>query len=350
MTCITVKMVLLVACLFKLSAGAQAEDHKTVSYQGDGSNLQKGIDSSESGATLSCDAKRQIELASPLVIRKAITLRGLNAALPRSLGKTSLVVVESPGVTICDCEFHGNYDSVSQKDRAPLVRIQQGDFKVERCMFFDGSKDGVNITPAEGDARRDIIGGVIRDIKAFRMGRDAVSISGGNNGLKVRNVTVENVRLEKSYHRGAVEVSDGTDNISVKNVYAEEAVYAIDVQDHGKPSAPNTNVTIENIEAVRCKHILRTANGPRGHENLTLRNFSGRECALPLQISHTRHVRIEQLTILAHTDAKLPPIRLERCEDVVLVGVTVQSKSFADNPIRIVKSTDVSVTGLNRRD
>src|SRR4029078_769201 len=123
---------------------------------------------------------------------------------------------------------------------APLVWIQQGDFKVERCSFFDSSKDGVNITPPDGDAGRDIVGGTIRDIKAFRMGRDAVSVSGGNNGLKVRDVTVENVRLEKSYHRGAVEVSDGTNNISVRNVYAQDAVYAIDVQDHGKGSAPNT--------------------------------------------------------------------------------------------------------------
>ena len=35
-----------------------------------------------------------------------------------------------------------------------------------------------------------------------------VSISGGNKGLKVRNLVVENIHLEKGYHRGAVEVSD----------------------------------------------------------------------------------------------------------------------------------------------
>jgi hypothetical protein len=318
-------------------------------HQVNASELQTRVDKADSGETIDCDAQAQIELSSPLVIRKAITLKGLNAALPRGLGNTSLVVVESSGVTICDCEFHGNYDSVPQKDRAPLVRIQQGDFKVERCTFYDGSKDGVNVTPPAGDAGRDIVGGSIRDIKAFRMGRDAVSISGGNTGLKVRNVTVDNVRLERGYHRGAVEVSDGTDNVTVRNVYAEDAVYALDVQDHGKGAAPNTNVTIENVEAVRCKHILRTANSARGHADLTLRNLTGRECALPLQISHTRHVRVEQLTILAHTDEKLPPIRLEKCDDVELKKVVIQSAQFADKPVKEVKCDNVTVTNLTIR-
>ena len=202
----------------------------------------------------------------------------------------------------------------------------------------------------EGDKGRDIVGGVIQDIKAFRMGRDAISISGGNNGLRVRDVTVRNVRLERGFHRGAVEVSDGADNVTVRDVYAQDAVYAIDVQDHGKPSAPNTNIVIENVEAVRCKHIIRTANSPRGHENLTLRNFVGKECALPVQISNTKHVRIEQLSILNHTDRKSPPIRLQSCEDVLLKGVTIQTQAFHDEPIKIVKSSDVRVEDLSKSE
>jgi hypothetical protein len=201
------------------------------------------------------------------------------------------------------------------------------------------------ITPSEGERGRDIVGGEVRDIKAFRMGRDAVSLSGGNNGLRVRDVSVRNVRLERGYHRGAVEVSDGSDNVTVRDVYAQDAVYAIDVQDHGKPSAPNTKVLIENVEAVRCKHIIRTANGPRGHEHLTLRNFVGKDCTLPVQISHTKHVRIEQLTILNHTDGKSPPIRLQSCEDVLLKSVTIQSQAFPDDPIRLIKCSDVRVEG-----
>ncbi len=332
------------------SARAATDDPQTIAYNGDGSDLQKAIERAEAGSTIACDPKRTMEISKPIKIMKAITLQGVNAALPRGLSKTSLFVVEAEGVMIKDSEFHGNYDSVPQAERAPLVWFQAGKFRIERCSFFDGSKDGINITPLEGDNGRDIVGGLIQDIKAFRMGRDAVSISGGNNGLRVRDVIVRNVRLERGFHRGAVEVSDGADNVTVRDVYAEDAVYAIDVQDHGKPSAPNTNIVIENVEAVRCKHIIRTANSPRGHEKLTLRNFSGKECALPVQISNTKHVRIENLSILNHTDAKSPPIRLQNCEDVLLTGVTIQTHSFHDEPIKIVKSTDVRIEDLSKSD
>ncbi len=98
-------------------------------------------------------------------------------------------------------------------------------------------------------------------------GRDLVSISGGNRGQRIRNVSVENVRLKKGYLRGAVEVSDGTDNITVRHVYAEQAVYAIDVQDHASarkktaetahPCAPNTNVILEDVLAVDCRHAIQ---------------------------------------------------------------------------------------------
>jgi hypothetical protein len=326
-----------------------AHPSQTIDYHGDGSDLEQTIDRAEPGSTIVCDPKRKMELSAPITIKKPIALKGFHAALPRALGKTSLVVVEAEGVTIRDSEFRGNYDSVPQSERAPLVWFQAGKFKIERCAFYDSSKDGIMITPADGERGRDIVGGEIRDIKAFRMGRDAVSISGGNNGLRIRDLTVQNVRLERGFHRGAVEVSDGSDNVTVRNIYAEDAVYAVDVQDHGRPSAPNTNIVIENVEAVRCKHIIRTANGPRGHERLTLRNFVGKECALPVQISHTAHVRVEQLSIVNHIDRKSPPIRLQNCEDVLLKGLTIESRDFHDEPIKLVNCSDVRIEGLTKR-
>ena len=168
--------------------------------------------------------------------------------------------------------------------------------------------------------------------------------------MRVRDVTVENIRLERSYHRGAVEASDGTDNITIRNVFAQDAVYAVDVQDHGAPSAPNTNILVEHIEALRCKHALRTANGPRGHAQLTLRNIRAIECALPLQISHTTGVQIEQLNILGHTDPKLPPVQLKNCAEVVLKTATIQSRAFAGDPVQLRNTTGVLVEGLKRRD
>lgn len=185
----TVAIVLLLR--FLLSVAHAANDPQKIAYDGDGSDLQKVLDGAGPGAIVTCNARRKLEFSAPLVVKKSLTLRGIQAAVPRGLGKTSLIVVAAEGVTICDSEFHGNYDSVSQKERAPLIWFQASSFTVERCTFHDGSKDGINVTPVEDEKGRDIVGGTIRDIKAYRMGRDAVSISGGNQGRRVRNVTVE---------------------------------------------------------------------------------------------------------------------------------------------------------------
>ncbi|MDE0769321.1 MAG: hypothetical protein OSB19_13125 [Opitutaceae bacterium] len=247
----------------------------TIHYSIGEASLQQVIDAAPVGSTIVCDSWRPQTLNTPIIINKSLTLKGLSARLPEGLGKTSLIEVTAENVTLLDLELHGNYDSVDQDIRAPLINITKGGFRVERCWFFDSSKDGVQIQPVDG-ATEDIVGGVVKDIKAFRMGRDAVSISGGIEGRKIRNVTVDNVSLIKGYLRGPVEVSDGIDNIVVRNVYAEDCVYAIDIQDHRRKCASNVNVTIENVTAVNCKHILRTANSIRGHAGLTLRDFTGK--------------------------------------------------------------------------
>jgi hypothetical protein len=232
-----------------------------------------------------------------------------------------------------------------------LIYIKRGEFRVERCKFYDGSKDGIMVTPDDGAG--DIVGGAIRDIEGFRMGRDLVSLSGGCTGQRIRNVTVENVSLKKGYFRGAVEVSDGSDNVAVRHVYAEEAVYAADVQDHGavqkgkmERSAPNTNVTLEDVTAVGCKHVIRTANNPLGHANLTLRDFTARNCQIPVQISNTTHVRLENLTVINEPAAETSRINLRNCDDVVFRNVTIKGLKEEVNAVRAEGSTNVKIERL----
>jgi len=315
-----------------------------IRYSGHGETLQQVIDDAPPGATIVCDAERQIELSTALAITKPMTLKGLNARLPRGLGRTSLIVVDAEGVALTDLELHGNYDSVDQQDRAPLIRIRKGNFRIERCKFYDSSKDGVEISPGSGGT--DIVGGLIRDIEAFRIGRDAVSISSGNLALRVRDVTVENISIRKGYLRGAVEVSDGTENIRVRNVSAEDCPYAIDVQDHRGRSAANTNIDIEDVTAVNCRHIIRTANSPRGHAKLGLRNFTGKNCEAPVKISNTKNVSIDGLRILGHESQKSPPISIENCQGVNLENVPIVTAHFADQPSRSKNCVDVNLTGL----
>jgi hypothetical protein len=237
-----------------------AAEPPVIIYTGDGSDLQEVIDAAAFDATITFDAKRCLEISKSITVRRPLRLSGLNARLPKKVGRTPILLVAAEGVTLSELELHGNYDSVSQDDRAPLIHVTKGRFKAERCVFCDASKDGIMVEPERSAS--DIVDVVIRDIKAQRMGRDAVSISGGNRGQRVRNVLVENVRLQRGYFRGAVEVSDGTDSVTVRHVYAEDAVYAIDVQDHGTTSAPNTNVLLEDVTAVNCKHVVHVWNLP----------------------------------------------------------------------------------------
>jgi hypothetical protein len=320
-----------------------------------GGDLQTVLNNAPDGAVIMCEQSGPLVVTKTIRIARPVTLRGLKAQLSEKLGDTVLLVVETQGVILSDLELHGNYNSVPQKNRAPLIHVKAGRFRIERCRFFDGTKDGIMITPDDGAG--DIVDGVIRDIEGTRMGRDVVSISGGNGGQRIRNVTVENIRLKKSFHRGAVEVSDGSDKITVRHVRAEDAVYAVDVQDHGAeqpgkpaPCAPNTNITFEDVTATNCKHVIRTANHPLGHHTLILRYFTAKNCREPVLISNTKQVRIDNLVITNEPPAKKPRITLQNCDDVELRNVTITGLKDGIEAINNRNSTNVKVKGIKRSE
>lgn len=316
---------------------------------GNESEFQTLLDKAPAGAVVICEQSKPLEISTTLLVRKPVTLRGFKACLQPQLGKTPILIADAEGVTLTDIEMRGNYDTVDQKHRAPLIHIKRGGFRIERCKFFDGSKDGIMVTPEDGAG--DIVGGVIRDIEGARMGRDLVSLSGGNGGLRIRDVTVENVRLKTGFLRGAVEVSDGTDNITVRHVVAEDAVYAIDVQDHGAVKkktgnrcAPNTKVLLEDVTAVRCKHIVRTANhAPPAHADLTLRDFTGRDCQEPVRISNTTRVLIENLCITNEKPLDESPVELRNDQQIVIRNVTVKGTAEGVAPVVANGCTDVKM-------
>jgi hypothetical protein len=195
------------------------------------------------------------------------------------------------------------------------------------------------------------------------MGRDLISLGGGNKGQRVRDITVEDIRLHRGYRRGAVEVSDGSDDIVVRRVYAENAVYAVDVQDHAgstqeavaqgrQPAcAPNTRIVIEDVEAVNCTHVIRTANRPIGHTDLILRNFTARNCRAPVRISNTTRVRVERLRIFDEPAATTPRIVLQNCDtvrfvDVAIVGLKAGTPVFQGKDNRNVLVEALTLDGI----
>ena len=311
-------------------------------------DLQEVIDHAPSNSIVRCDPNQVLTLAVPVRIRKPLTLVGLRARLPEKLGSTPLLVVEARGVAVTDFELTGNADSVPQNERAPLLVIHAGDFRVERGQFLNSSKDGVMID-GDGSKDEDIVGGVVRDVVGRGVRRDVVSISGSDgNGRRIRNVLVDNVRCYDSAFRGAVEVSDGTDNITVRKVYAESAVYAIDVQDHNKPEQSNRNVVVEDVYAWRCKHALRTANTRKGHANLTIRDITARQCSIPVQVSHTANLHLSNVRLLDPEGAK-PSIQIQDCHGVTLRDVLVENASIKGAAILLENCDEVLLDGFSLR-
>ncbi|MEI9962979.1 MAG: hypothetical protein WDM76_18235 [Limisphaerales bacterium] len=102
-------------------------------------------------------------------------MRGLNARLPEKLGRSPLINVTAKGVTIEDFQLYGNTESVGQEERAPLIFIQAGDFRVEHGLVVNSSRHGVYAAPSKETG--DIYGGVIRDIVGRGNARCVVALA-----------------------------------------------------------------------------------------------------------------------------------------------------------------------------
>lgn len=323
-------------------------------------DLQTAIDATPPHAVLECDPNRELLVAKTVVVRRPLTLVGLRARLREKLGGTPLLRVEAPGFSLLDFQLTGNGDSVSQDERAPLVLIQRGDFRVERGVLLNSSKDGIAISAT--DSPEDVVGGVVRDLVGRKVIRDTVSISGSDrrDGHRIRNVLVDNVRCYGSERRGAVEVSDGTDNVTVRKVYAEDSVYGVDVQDHSQPGQINRSVVVEDVYALRCRHALRTANRRLGHRGLSIRGIVAEACTRPLQISHTDDVHVSDVRIVDHPGGKpgdeaaakdaRPPLDLSDCRGVTLRDALIQDTWWKGPGCLIVDCDQALLDGLTLRE
>ena len=325
-----------------------SDDQTTSSSTSGYQELQAAIDAAAAHDTVRFDPAREFILEQPVHVNKPITITGLNASLPPELGKSSLMIVQSDGVTIRDFEMIGNADSVVQKMRAPLLQIRANDFRVENGVFRNGSKDGVMIESVDIDgADREIAGGVIRDIVGYDMMRDLVSIGGGNEGSRVRNVLVENIRCYGNPLRGAVEVSDGTAHITVRKVYAERCVYAVDVQDHGKSSQINGHILIQDVYAKECGVAIRNDNRPFGHHDLTIRDVTAEDCHQALRLKNTKRLTVDNIRVLGHGDGEVIPIRIFDCDSLSISNVFFSRAHPDVYAMAIQDCHDVRVAGVS---
>ncbi|MEI9865041.1 MAG: hypothetical protein WDN00_10900 [Limisphaerales bacterium] len=170
----------------------------------------------------------------------------------------------------------------------------------------------------------------------------------GDQGLTVHNVLIENIRCYDSSLRGAVNIKDGNDNITIRDIYASNSVYAVDIQDHKKPGETNRNITVENVYAVKCRHAVRTNNRDLGHQNLTIRNVTAEQCAIPLRLSNTEHLTLDNVRVLDHqiSEEPYPPILIYNCQGVFVRDVVVKNSNYAGPTLSLVDSGDAVIDGF----
>ncbi len=322
---LSARIITLIGILWVLSAQAEV-----INWNGK-VPLEKVIQNASPNSVIQCDPNVDIEVSKTIILRQPVTLVGLTAHLPDGLIKTPILEVASGNVTLLNLKFTGNTDTVSQDDRAPLIDVHKGSFRIENCVFENSSKDGIMISARPNGG--DLVGVIVRDIVGRGNVRDVVSISGdGETGGKVRNVFVENIRGYDSSMRGTVEVSDGSQNVTVRTVYAENCVYGVDIQDHKSPLHVNRHVLIEDVYAKNSKHAVRTANNDLGHTDLTLRNITAEGCQLSIQARNTDRLLIENVRIISPAKES-HQIDIRNCDGLIIRNVFILGpvKDVEDN-------------------
>ncbi len=314
------------AAIALASAAVHSPCAQGATIQVDATALQQEIDRAPPHSLLMADPSQQVEVDETIRIAKPLTLVGLNMRLQPGLAKTPILEVLAEDVRIREFVLEGNGDSVEQSDRAPLIVVRRGRFRIENGQTNNSAKDGVMITPVPEHG--DIEHGVIRNLTARDTIRDVVSIGGrGDEGLYVRHLVVENIRSYGSRLRGPVEVSDGSEHITVRDIYAESSFYGVDVQDHSRPGMINRHIVIDGVQVKDCITAVRTANRDFGHDGLTIRNVTGTDFRAhdvwsPLHVRNTRNVLIENVRI-AGGPRNRPWVYVQNSDNVTLRNVTL---------------------------
>lgn len=330
-----------------ISLNAQQAELNNDHIYTEGNNLQQLIDSVPDYSIIICNPNKELLVPTPIEINKPLTLKGLHARLPEKLGKQSIIEIKSENVTITDFELTGNANTIPQSERAALITVYTGGFRIERGLVRNSSKEGIEVDQREFP--KPVDGGVIRDIEGRACVRDVISL-GGPAGPEqhVCNVLIENIRGYNSSMRGPVEVSDGCVNITVRKVYAENCSYAIDVQDHNKKEI-NRHVLIDDVYALNCNHAVRTGNHPNGHSYLTITNITAEKCKKMMYVYNTNNVNMQNIRIISYA-GEGPAMYVKNCNNLILRDLALINCTSKEEGILVENCNNVTIDGIRMKN
>jgi len=311
-------------------------------------DLQTVIDGAPPHSIVVCDPNRLITFTSTAIIHKPLTLIGLNACLPKSLGNTPLLAITAEDVKVSNFRLRGNMESVSQEQRASLIVVKADNFIIENGLVIHSARHGVLVSARQKEG--DICTGVVRNIVGRGNGRDVVSIEGhGGAGFVVRNVLVEDIQGYESRFRGAVEVCDGAENVTVRNIYADTCIYGVDVQDHGRDGQINRDITIARVRVKNCSSAVRTWNTRRGHRNLTVCDVTSVDWRIddpwrPIYLTNTANVVVHNIRI--RENRRSPAVLIRNCDGLSVRDVTIENSRHGGAAVLVEDCNGALIDGL----
>ncbi|KAJ8906829.1 hypothetical protein NDN08_003315 [Rhodosorus marinus] len=307
-------------------------------------DLNKQIQKASHGDVLKANPTCMYTVDKAIKIQKKLKLRNIRAKLKDGVGLTAIFKVLAEGVVIQDFVLYGNKKTVSQPDRMSLILVFRSKCIIRRGVFVGATQNGVLVRPSENG--KEIVGGRLEDLVGRGCMRDVVSISTRDAGkLKTRRIVVKNIKAYNSPKKGAVEVSDGAKNIRVENIYAEDCVYAIDIQDHNKGALEkNSRIRISNVHAKNSKYAIHSQTSDIGHSDIVISNVRAENCNQAIYLKNIGKLSIDGLDSIGGK-GQGNGVELDNCNDLTLKHVKFGSKQ-GSSAVLLKNSSKITINDV----
>jgi hypothetical protein len=294
---------------------------------------QDALDAASPGERVVADATVTHTVDEPLTITTpGVTVSGLALRLADGADE-NLVEIGADGVRLADFALDGNRANQSGERQSNGVLVTgASNVTVAGGRVENVSRHGIRIVDSSAVTSRAPANTIhvergpasdvtVRDVRVDTPRRDGCSVEGPD----LETVSIENVRTFDSSDRGSVEVKDGASAVRVAGCHAENCVYGVAIQDHGR--YPTRDVRIAGNAARNCETLVdaQTSHPP---DDVVVEGNVGRDLGGE-GLGGPGGVHAHLISGLVVTDNVLdrvdgPGIAVHDCEDVVVTGNVVR--------------------------
>uniref|UniRef100_A0A7S0BUE4 Right handed beta helix domain-containing protein n=1 Tax=Rhodosorus marinus TaxID=101924 RepID=A0A7S0BUE4_9RHOD len=336
---------LLVVCLLVALFASRMSESKIIQLNCL-TSLKYQLEKAPWGATMESPGNCEWIVAKTIYIKKPITIRGVHARLKIGVGKTVLMKVMAKGFKLYNFVFTGNQESVTQKQRASLLHITRGGFRVRKGVVRNSSRDGITVYPNRQKPTV-IIGGEISDIEGHNNVRDVVSLSTAADGrIESRNILVENIKAFNCGVKGAVEVSDGVRAITIKKIFASRCRYGISIQDHGRSKFEiNRGISISDLTVEYSRYGIVSETSDVDHSDISIARVTLRKCRTAMLLKNIRNLSVADVKVIDAPGSD-SLVDVQRCSVLRVRKLDFVSGGPTRTAVKIARSKDIAINGI----